>query len=281
MAQNNGSNRFTDAGEEPTTGLTPLQGYETKPLVSLKEAVAPIDTPVHKLDSLVWMAERNSQNPADGLTSAESASINLYTMEGPNDNDTFHTILNKKLRSKKRHELKPWYSYLKLFLTALYKLPSLKATIWRGVRGDISDLYQNDFIWWGVSSCTEAMGVAENFVGRSGVRTLFMIECINGKSIKSHSMYPDESEILLIPATYLRVIDKCRPADDLHIIRLREETPPHSLIASPLNSSQSSGTFSLEKITISNRGQSNRGAVSVQSHGKSFYIFSFSLETLS
>ena len=61
------------------------------------------------------------------------------------------------------------------------------------------ELYLDDFIWWGASSCTETMKVMEKFVGRSGVRTLFMIECINGKSIKSHSFYKDENEIILMP----------------------------------------------------------------------------------
>ena len=230
MAQGHVSSRFTDASEEPTTCLPPLSGYENKPLVSLKKAVSSIDTPIPHLDTLVWMAERNSQNPSDNLSPAESASIHLYTIEGSNDDDTFYKILNKKLRSKKRHELKPWYSYLKLFLTALYKLPSLKTTIWRGVRGDITELYENDFIWWGVSSCTKSMKVAETFVGRSGIRTLFMIECFNGKAIKSHSQHPEEDEILLIPATYLRVIDKCKPADDLNIVQLREEILTQLLI---------------------------------------------------
>ena len=113
-----------------------------------------------------------------------------------------------------------------------------KKIIWRGIRGDVSHLYQKDFIWWGVSSCTETMEVMEKFVGRSGVRTLFMIECINGKAIKSHSFYKDENEIILMPGTYLRVIDKWSPADDLHMIRLREETPPYQLVASPFASSQ-------------------------------------------
>ena len=39
--------------------LTPIEGYEKKPLVSLKEAVAPIDTPIHNLKTMVWTAERN------------------------------------------------------------------------------------------------------------------------------------------------------------------------------------------------------------------------------
>jgi hypothetical protein len=274
MAHGNIMSRFTDADKEPTITLTPLEGYEKKPLVSLKEAVAPIETPIHNLAAMIWTAERNSADPSDGLTPDESASIHLYTMEWPQDHDNFHTLLNQKLRSAKRNELVPWYSYLKLFLTALYKLPSIKTIVWRGIRGDVSHSYQRDFIWWGISSCTNSMEVVQRFVGRSGVRTLFMIECVNGKAIKSHSLYKDEEEILLMPGTYLRVIDKCSPADDLHIIRLQEEIPPFPLLASPLNSSVLPvDTISLETLTISNPSELNHQTVSTQPNGKSFHIF--------
>jgi hypothetical protein len=269
MAQANVTKRFIDGGEEPTKTLTPIKGYETKELVSLEEAVTEIEPPIPDLDSMVWTAKRNSRNPSDGLTSDESASIHLYTLEWPESHHSLYSLLNKKLRSEKRNELRSWHSYLKLFLTALYKLPSLKATVWRGIRGNVSDLYQEDFIWWGASSCTETMKVMEKFVGRSGVRTLFQIDCINGKAISSHSLYKDEKEIILMPGTYLRVVDKWSPADDLYIIRLREETPPYPLVASPLNSSSASNnTVSFEKLKISKPSPTHSQAASAQSHGK-------------
>ncbi|CAF3675920.1 unnamed protein product [Rotaria sordida] len=208
MSQGKIINRFIDADKEPTKTLTPIEGYEKKDLVPVENAMAEIEPPIHNLRTMVWTAKRNSRNPSDGLTSDESASIHLYTLEWPEIHQSVYTLLNEKLRSEKRSELQSWYSYLKLFLTALYKLPSLKKTIWRGIHGNVFDLYQEDFIWWGISSCTETMKVMEKFVGRSGIRTLFMIECINGKAIKSHSFYKDENEILLMPGTYLRVIDK-------------------------------------------------------------------------
>jgi len=279
MAQGNVIGRFIDAANEPTKTLTPIEGYERKPLVSLKEAVVPIDTPIHNLKTMVWTAERNSEDPADGLTSDESASIHLYTMEWPEDHTSFYSLLNQKLRSEKRNELKSWYTYLKLFLTALYKLPSLKKVIWRGIRGDVSHLYRKDFIWWGVSSCTETMEVMEKFVGRSGVRTLFMIECIHGKAIQSHSFYTDENEIILMPGTYLRVIDKWSPAEGLHIIRLQEDIPPYELLAPPFNSSSSSAdTIPIEKLTISKSDKPNYQGASANSSGKSFNLFSYFLQ---
>jgi hypothetical protein len=269
MAQGNVTKRFIDGGDEPTKTLTPIKGYEKKELISLEEAVNEIEPPLLDLDSMVWTAKRNSRNPADGLTPDESASIHLYTLEWPETHQSLYSLLNQKLRSEKRNELKSWHSYLKLFLTALYKLPSLKATIWRGIRGDVSDLYQDDFIWWGVSSCTQTMKVMEKFVGRSGVRTLFQIDCINGKTINSHSFYKDESEIILMPGTYLRVVDKWSPADDLYIIRLKEDTPPCQLVASPFTTSSSSiDTFSLQKLNISKPSESKSQAASAQLYGK-------------
>ncbi|CAF3835480.1 unnamed protein product [Rotaria magnacalcarata] len=75
----------------------------------------------------------------------------------------------------------------------------------------------------------------------------FMIEFINGKAIKSYSFYKDENEILLMPGTYLCVIDRWSPVNDLYIIHLREETPPCKLIVPPFN--QPSSDNSNQQLT--------------------------------
>lgn len=273
MSQGKILDRFIDADKEPIKTLTPIEGYEKKPLVSLEDAVAEIEPSIHNLKTMVWTAKRNSRNPLDGLTPDESASIHMYTLEWPDEHSSLFSLLNEKLRSEKRNELQSWHLYLKLFLTALHKLPSLKKTIWRGIRGNVIDYYQDDFIWWGVSSCTETMKVMEKFVGRSGVRTLFMIECINGKAIKSHSFYKDENEILLMPGTYLRVMDKWSPANDLYIIHLREEAPPCRLIASPFNQLISEDNMFINKITNDTLNELNDRPQSRQSWGKVFDSF--------
>ncbi|CAF1511342.1 unnamed protein product, partial [Adineta steineri] len=152
------------------------------------------------------------------------------------------------LRSARRNDLKPWFSYLKLFLTALHKLPSIKSTIWRGVRGDASKDYDEDVIWWGLSSCTETMKVMEDFIGTSDVRTLFLIESTDGKAIINHSHFEEENEIVLMPGTYFRIVDKWSPAQDLYIVHLRQSTPPWKIVASPIQSS----LLNDEKISIQN-----------------------------
>jgi hypothetical protein len=266
MANNNVKERFTDVGKEPHKTLSSIEGYEKLPLVSLKDAVAPIKPPIYNLEQMVWAAERDSKNPSDGLTSDESASIRLYTMESRNENyESFYSLLNRKLRDEKRNELKSWYSYMKLFFTALYKLPSLKTVVWRGIRGNVSQDYEKDYIWWGVSSCTETLEVLEHFIGREGIRTIFTIECINGKAIKSHSSYKDENEIILLPGTFLRVVSKWSPANGLYMIQLRQEPPPFQLLASPLNPSPSSSSMNTVPLQGTRPSQS-----SSQTASKSF-----------
>ena len=172
---------------------------------------------------MVETALDNSRKPTDGLTVNESAAIHLYTMQWEEPNVSLYTKLNSILRSERRESLRLWFPYLKLVLTALFKLPPLRSTVWRGVRGNLSDQYDDDHVWWGFSSCTENMQTMEEFVGKSGVRTVFNIECTNGKAIRAHSFYKKESEILLMPGTYLRVVSKWSPAKDLYMIHLRED----------------------------------------------------------
>ncbi|CAF5143328.1 unnamed protein product, partial [Rotaria sp. Silwood1] len=114
-------------------------------------------------------------------------------------------VLNETLRSKDRQNLKPWFSYLKLFLTALSRLPSERQFVYRGVKLDLSEKYPigENVVWWGFSSCTVSINVlqSENFLGKTGERTMFNIECYSGKNIQKHSYYPTEDEVLLLAAT--------------------------------------------------------------------------------
>ena len=112
----------------------------------------------------------------------------------------------------------------------------MKGIVWRGIRGNVTNRYTPDKIWWGFSCCTETLSVLEKFVGTSGERTLFEIECSNGRMIQRHSFFKDEHEVLLTPGCYFLVIDKWSPSKNLHIIRLCESMPPYQLIAPPFES---------------------------------------------
>ncbi|CAF3350574.1 unnamed protein product [Rotaria sp. Silwood2] len=239
--QSGDKSRFTDLYNEPVDHLlSPIKGYQDKPLVSLPEAIEPVAGFFNGIEDDVFVALHNCQNPADGLDQQESASIHLYTMQfsgGP----SLYLLLNKSLRAENREELRPWFSFLKLFLTALHKLPSRSGIVWRGVRDvDLSSKYKKGttFAWWGVSSCTVDIGLleSEQFLGKHATRTLFSIEYIHGKSIAAHSYFKNtEQEIILMPGSYFEVIGQLNPAPELHIIQLREITPPIALVKPPFS----------------------------------------------
>ncbi|CAF1660384.1 unnamed protein product [Adineta ricciae] len=156
---------------------------------------------------------------------------------------SLYSQLNRTLKQVDRTKLRPWFRYLKLFLTALAKLPCAPhQTVWRGVRKDQSADYPPgaEVTWWAFSSCTTSLNVLESdlYLGNAGTRTLFSIETINGRTIRSHSHFTTEDEILLLPGTYLEVKSRLNPAPDLHIVHLQQKVPPHILLEPPFPGAQ-------------------------------------------
>jgi hypothetical protein len=229
--------RLLDAGAERLNALAPLRGYAAEKPVPLKDAVAKLRELVDDVDSRVWTATNRCKNPADTLTQDESAAIVLYTIEWDPSHPSLYLVLNRTLRLEDRRKLISWFPYLKLLLTALFKLPSIRCTVWRGVLGDLRSHYkQGDTItWWAFSSCTTAINVLESsqYLGKSGPRTLFAIECLNGKDIKHHSYFAEEEEILLLPCAHFQVVGHLTSTENLYIIHLREIPPPFMLLEPP------------------------------------------------
>ncbi|CAF1422896.1 unnamed protein product, partial [Didymodactylos carnosus] len=229
--------RFLDIQDRPSLMLSPISDYANSPLLPLETSVKPLHHLVPNLNRCVYIAKQNTKNNLDGLTSDEAASIHLYTMEWDESNQSLYSQLNRALRAVERETLIPYFSYLKLFLTALYKLPSIRATVWRGVKTHINSSYRSGMriVWWGISSCTSSVSMleSETFLGKTGIRTLFSIECFNGKRINPYTYYKTEDEILLLPGSYFEVVSELDAGRDLHIIHMREITPPFPLIEPP------------------------------------------------
>jgi hypothetical protein len=197
--QPNINHRLTDIAAEKHEILLPIEGYERMPLVSLEEAVLPLVSVLPDIRRKADVAKSNCKRPADGLTEDESASIMLYTMEWKPD-PCLYVVLNSALRAKDRKILQPWFLYLKLILTGLSRLPAIERTVYRGLKLDLSSEYSEgkELFWWGFSSCTTMMNIlkADQYFGNSGTRTLFTIECTNGKDIRQHSYYHSEEEMI-------------------------------------------------------------------------------------
>ena len=226
--------RFTDIAGEPRRMLSPIKGYEKMPLVSLEETVESLVSFVPEVNRMVWIVKQQCTAPAEDLTLDQSASIMLYSLEWSPREESFYHILNHFLRAADRDKLKPWFSYLKLLIYSLSKLPSTRRVVYRGVKEDLHASYPKDStcVWWGFSSCTASIGVLqkEQFLGKAGTRTMFNIECHSGKDIRRHSFFSNEHEVLLLAARQFKVVDSLDSGNGLYIIQLREIDPPFPLL---------------------------------------------------
>ena len=205
----------------------------------LSKACAPLTNILHNLSFYVQLAlEETPEQPPDGLTIDESAAIRLYTIEWDRPHRSLYSMLNFHLKNGDREELLPYFKYLKLFLTALVKLPCVPPlTVWRGVTKNLSADFPpgTQVTWWAFSSCTTEMTVLENnmYLGNQGARTLFSVEAINGRTIKAHSHFVTEDELLLLPGTHMIVQSQLSPAPDLYIIHLKQVIPDAVLLEPP------------------------------------------------
>lgn len=231
--------RFTDVVEEPLEFLSPIGGYEEMPLVSLGEAVEKLVHLLPAVQRYADIAKQRCKNSVDGLSPDESASIMLYSMQWKPLDKCLYVALNTTLRCADRENLKPWFLYLRLFISALSHLPPLRETIYRGIKLDLSNEYKigETIIWWGFSSCTTDVTVlqSELFLGKEDTRTMFTVTCESARSIKKHSYYPTEDEMLIFAGTQFKVTG-CLDQGDLHIIQLRETQPPFPLFPRLINS---------------------------------------------
>jgi hypothetical protein len=230
---------ITSSINDIETGAGPVVGYANEPLLPLVKACAPLIDIVYNLSNYVQLSlNETPEQPPDGLTIDESAAIRLYTMEWEGSHRSLYSMLNHTLKKGTREELHPYYKYLKLFLTALVKLPCVEPlTVWRGVTKNASAEFSpgTPVTWWSFSSCTTSLTVLESniYLGNTGERTLFSVEAINGRIIRNHSFFVTEEEILLLPGTHMIVQSQFSPAPDLHIIHLRQIIPQETLLELP------------------------------------------------
>ncbi|CAF3692426.1 unnamed protein product [Rotaria sp. Silwood1] len=231
------------------TNFSPIIGYAEEPLLPLSEVCAPLADILHNLSFYVQLAlDETPENPPDGLTIDESAAVRLYTIEWERPHRSLYSMLNYTLKGGNREELRPYFKYLKLFLTALVKIPCVPPlTVWRGVTKDLSADFPpgTPVTWWSFSSCTISLTVLENnmYLGTTGARTLFSVEAINGRTISAHSHFVTEEEILLLPGTHMIVQSQLSPAPDLYIIHLKQVIPEETLLEPPFEVYQCSDPY--------------------------------------
>lgn len=227
-----------------TDHLNAVEGLGTIPLVTLgvalSFAVVAGVLDASQMARVEWLAyvfaddKLSGMVDVFGLSRHEIAAIHAYTQES----GLYHE-LNVRLRNANRELLKHLFAYLKLLLTALYKLPVSTGTYWRGVKLPLATLgsYEVDrpVIWWAFSSTTANMGVLTSpvFLGNTGPRTIFALKLSSVVNIQPYSAIGEEEELLALPGTVLKTVAVVNQGPDLDLVQLEEDTTAPSLIDFP------------------------------------------------
>ncbi|WP_344897214.1 ADP-ribosyltransferase domain-containing protein [Nonomuraea antimicrobica] len=210
--------------------LPAITGVFDTPLMDFREAVSPV---AGLLSGLDWHLEQSYRfgekqvGGSDGLSTDEIAALYLYTCES-----AFYRQINATLRNPDRTRIVPYLPYLRLLFSAVSRLPARTAPLWRGVSLDLRTQYPlgRTVTWWGVSSCTSKLGVAQAFLGRRGKRTLFEVHPVRAVGIRSFSAFTGEEEYILAPGTQLKVTDVRAERGGLCTVTLTE-LPEQKLVA--------------------------------------------------
>ena len=170
---------FLQRLEQSGSGV--LAGLQSVPVVSLEQSLSYIDE--ERIPAAVLRAARDAAlERADqlletgldrhSLSRDDIAAIHLYTQENP-----IYGELNAALRTEQREEIKPFWSYIKLLQTALFKLPKDESGAERGIESrKLLAEYRaaqalhdsgDPLLWWGFSSSSTSMPAVKSFLGES------------------------------------------------------------------------------------------------------------------
>ncbi|CAF1513992.1 unnamed protein product [Adineta ricciae] len=230
-------NRFGDI-DYSLTRLPPVYGYHVQQLVSLEKSLELLQSQINGLNHFIKVAKQRCYYPNDyGLTHDESASIYVYTMEW--GDESLYRLLNKSLRDQNRNALTIWFPYLKLFDTALDKLPNFKGNVWRGVLNDIGKNFKKDekFTWWSFNSCSSSINIIKDFLKNEINSTIFLIEITNGKNISGFTDQEEENEIILKMGTDFYVKEDVleHPKGSFHVHLIQIHFDDEQSLASAMN----------------------------------------------
>ena len=217
---------ITPTVKAKATPSSHLDGYEKALLSTLEDAVAPLTELVDDVEQMAWIVKQNAANPKDGLTSDESASIALFTMDWYPREKSFYVLLNATLRSEDRDRVRPWFTYLKLLFHSLSKLNNVSSIIYQGTNEPSTRTYNkaDTFTSWELMICTAALATleAEETFGKSGRRMMFTVQCQSGKDIRQHAFDPNKEQVILLPGRQFRVNSCLTANEDLTIVQLEE-----------------------------------------------------------
>jgi hypothetical protein len=215
-------------GVEFLAKLPPISGWEDQPLVSLPKATEHLPVKSIKRHAQIALEvgeDYKEDHPDDPRTPDQLGAVHLYTQGWAVVEHSLYVTLNTTLSDRDRAKLTVWFLFIKLLMTALACEPMHVGNVWRGVKADIGSQYVKGkkVRWWRFSSCTTNGDVLNNdlFLGTTGKRTVFSIDCKTGVKVKHLSAYEAEDEVLLAAGTRFLVANTLTNGD-LTIVNLKE-----------------------------------------------------------
>ena len=193
--------RFNKASINTKDPLILINGYQYEPLVSLEEALKSFDDKINQLYKYIQEAKMKCYYPnAHGLTRDESAAIYIYTMRW--EPRCVYDHLEDAWESKDRLQLKPWFKYLKLFRSALDKLPNAKTEVWQGVAYD-EDIRKmlspsSSPLYSSMGSCLTSEREMRDYLHKKGDKKTILIgyESVNAKDIIDYTVNKSKEVII-------------------------------------------------------------------------------------
>jgi hypothetical protein len=190
--------------------LTLISGYQNEPLVSLEEALKPFDGKIDQLSKYIKEAKTEcNRSSKHHLTHDESAAIYIYTMKWKPR--CLYDHLQAAWNSEDRSQLKPWFKYLKLFKSALDKLPDVKTEIWQGKAYDEDTKEKLSSkkkvpLYSSMGFCSTSDNEIKDYLYNNVDTKMILIgyESVNGKSVSGYTA-GSLNEVILWPGTKLGV----------------------------------------------------------------------------
>ncbi|CAF2930704.1 unnamed protein product [Rotaria sp. Silwood2] len=219
--------QYIQIGIKSNNPLALIDGYLNEPLLSLEEALEPFDGKIDQLSHYIKEAKMKCHYPSEhNLNHDESAAIYIYTMKW--GDWCLHDHLQAALNSKDQSTLKPWFKYLKLFKSALDKLPTAKAEIWQGAPFDekLEEQLSSEplSVYSSMCSCSLSANEITNYLQKTVGKKIILVgyQSVNGKLLTGHTAN-DLQEAIMWPGIRLEVskhvmVDACN-SWILHAVR--------------------------------------------------------------
>lgn len=247
--------RMGDVIYESLSDDCPLIGLKGTAVVTFGEALAEAaaatgaDFTLTMAKSFDFATSLVDRGRSRGLKVDEVAVINIYTHDKP---EKFYRDLNAAMGGytpRKHKDLPGYLPFIRLLLSAMFKLEHVAALVWRGVRGTPAALLGgadkgpgDEVTWWTFTSTTLSADVTKAFIEGDGPRVMFRIQVAAGVQIGSFSDFrgveagmESEQEVIVLPGTRFAIDAVHELGGGLTEVRMHEVVGGYSTIEAALS----------------------------------------------